>query len=247
MAGNKKKLNLPSYKVTKEPLTLEEVRAESCKLPEPDGRLNKINEEFVRGLSFIKQYPHSVTFYGSARFEEDHPLYQKARSLAYRIVKELGHSVVTGGGPGIMEAANRGANEAGGDSLGLNIELPHEQIVNPYVKDSVEFYYFFSRKVALSFSANAYIYFPGGYGTMDEFSEILELVQTKKIPEVPLVLVDSAFWRPLDMFFKNTLYQDYKTIHLEDTGLYKITDDEDEILEIIKNAPPKNIPALKIV
>lgn len=238
---HKKKINLPSYKVHKKPLTVEELHVESCKIPEPDGRLNRINEEFRRGLSFIKQYPRSVSFYGSARFGPEHPMYQKAYNLAFRISKELGLSIVTGGGPGIMEAANKGAFDAGGDSLGLNIELPKEQIINPYVKDSVEFYYFFTRKVTLSFSANAYIVFPGGFGTLDEFSEILELVQTRKIPPVPLILVDSAFWRPLDMYFKNTLYGDYKTINLEDTELYKITDDDDEIIEIVQSAPKKKL------
>lgn len=239
--SSKKHINLPSYKTDNPRLTIDDLHTESCKLPDPDGRLNRINEEFRRGLAFIKQYPKSVTFFGSARFDETHELYQKARNLAHRVAKELGYAVVTGGGPGIMEAANRGAYEAGGESLGLNIELPREQVINPYVKDSVEFYYFFSRKVALSFSANAYVIFPGGFGTMDEFLEILELVQTRKIPEVPLVLVGSEFWRPLDMYFKNTLYQGYKTIHIDDTALYKITDDDDEIIKIIENAPLKNI------
>jgi len=241
MDKNKKKVNLPQYKIKRPALTVEELHAESCKLPEPDGRLNKINEEFRKGLAFIKQYPRSVTFYGSARFDEESELYKKARNMAYRISKELGYAIVTGGGPGIMEAANRGAYDAGGVSLGLNIELPKEQRVNPYVKESVEFYYFFSRKVALSFSANAYIFFPGGFGTMDEFSEILELVQTGKIPRVPIILVDSAFWRPLDMYFRNTFLNEYKTINTEDTELYKITDDEDEIIKIVVNAPEKNI------
>jgi uncharacterized protein (TIGR00730 family) len=241
----KKKINLPSYQIVKKPLTVEEVHAESCKLPEHDGRLNKISEEFQKGLAFVKRFPRSVTIYGSARFGDDHPLYQKAYILAKRISQELGFSVVTGGGPGIMEAANKGAYDAGGDSLGLNIELPSEQRTNPYVKESVEFYYFFSRKVALSFSANAYIFFPGGFGTIDEFSEILELVQTKKIPQVPLILVDSQFWKPLDMYFKNTLLMDYKTINTGDTELYKITDNDDEVLTIVKNAPPKNTIALK--
>jgi len=247
MDKSKKKINLPSYKIPKKPLTIDEIHAESCKLPEPDGRLNRINEEFRRGLAFVKQYPRSVTFYGSARFPEDHPLYKKARELAYRISKELGYAIITGGGPGIMEAANRGAFEAEGVSLGLNIELPSEQRTNPYVKDSVEFYYFFSRKVALSFSANAYVFFPGGYGTIDEFSEILELVQTKKIPEVPIMLVGSEFWRPLDMYYKNTLYQEYKTINLEDTELYTITEDTDTILKIIVNAPEKNLNPQDVV
>lgn len=240
MGSDKRKINLPSYKISKDPLTIEEVHAESCKLPAPDGRLNKIIEEFRVGLSFIKRYPRSVTFYGSARFEKDHPLYKKAEVLAGRISKE-GFAIVTGGGPGIMEAANKGAYDSGGDSLGLNIELPSEQRINPYVKDSVEFYYFFSRKVALSFSANAYIFFPGGFGTIDEFSEILELVQTKKIPAVPLILVGSEFWRPLDMYFRNTLLNEYKTINPQDLELYTITDDDDCVLEIVKSAPEKKI------
>jgi len=242
----KKKINLPSYQIDKPVFTVDELHAESCVLPEKDGRLNLINEEFRRGFAFIKRYPRSISFYGSARTPRTHPLYEKAYKLAFRISKELGYSIVTGGGPGIMEAANKGAKEAGGDSLGLNIELPTEQVVNPYVKDSVEFYYFFSRKVALSFSANAYIIFPGGFGTLDEFSEVLELVQTKKIPPVPLILVDSAFWRPLDMYIKNTLLNDYQTINVEDTELYKITDDDEEILEIVKNAPEKKLAPLSV-
>ncbi len=241
MDSTKKRVNIPSYKTDNPVLTVDELHEVSCQLPQDDGRLNLITEEFRRGLAFIKRYPRAISFYGSARLDSEHPAYKKAYDLAFRISKELGYSIVTGGGPGIMEAANKGAFDAGGDSLGLNIELPREQIVNPYVKDSEEFYYFFSRKVALSFSANAYIIFPGGFGTLDEFSEILELLQTKKIPPVPLVLVDSQFWRPLDMYFKNTFYGDYKTINLEDTELYKITDDDEEIMEIIKNAPKKQL------
>lgn len=241
MDSAKKKINLPSYKIKRPFLTVDELHEVSCQLPAPDGRLNLITEEFRRGLAFIKRHPRSVSFYGSARLDPEHPAYQKAYGLAYRISKELGFSIVTGGGPGIMEAANKGAYDAGGDSLGLNIELPNEQIINPYVKDSAEFYYFFSRKVALSFSANAYIIFPGGFGTLDEFTEILELLQTKKIPPVPLILVDSQFWRPLDMYFKNTMYGDYKSIEIEDTQIYKITDDDEEIIEIVKNAPKKEL------
>ena len=247
MDQNKKRINLPSYKTNNPVLTVDELHAESCKLPEEDGRLNKITEEFRRGLAFIKQYPRSISIFGSARIDSEHPLYKKAYKLSYRISKELGFSIVTGGGPGIMEAANKGAYDAGGDSLGLNIDLPKEQVINPYVKDSVDFYYFFSRKVALSFSANAYIIFPGGFGTIDEFSEILELVQTKKIPQVPLILVDSAFWRPLDMYYKNTLLNDYNTISVEDTELYTITDDEEQIMDIVKSAPKKNLKPMELV
>lgn len=236
----KKRINLPSHQLPNRSLTRDEIHAASCMVPEDDGRLNRINEEFRRGFAFIKQYPRTVAFFGSARIPEDHEYYQKARRLAFRVSKELGFSVLTGGGPGIMEAANRGANEAGGDSLGLNIDLPREQVENPFVKDSVEFYYFFSRKVTLSFSSNAYLVFPGGFGTMDEFLEILTLVQTHKIPQVPLVLVGNDFWRPLDMYFKNTLVMEYGTISAEDTQLYTITDDEEKVMEILRNTPLKD-------
>jgi hypothetical protein len=247
MDQHKKKINLPSYKIEKPVLTADELHAESCRIPKRADRLNKINEELRKGLSFIMGYPRAVSVYGSARFGADHALYHKAYTLSYRISKELGFSIVTGGGPGIMEAANKGAYDAGGDSLGLNIDLPKEQVINPYVKDSVEFYYFFTRKVTLSFSANAYIFFPGGFGTLDEFSEILELVQTKKIPPVPLILVDSAFWKPLDMYIKNTLLTDYKTISMEDTELYKITDEDEKIIEIVRSAPEKKIPVQSVL
>lgn len=246
MGSDKKKINLPSYKIDNPKFTVEELHAVSCKIPEEDGRLNVINEEFRRGLAFIKQYPKTVTFFGSARFDPEHDCYKKAYTLANKISKELGFSIVTGGGPGIMEAANKGAYDAGGDSLGLNIDLPKEQVLNPYVKDSVEFYYFFVRKVVLSFSASAYVIFPGGFGTMDEFMEILELVQTRKMPSVPLILVGEEYWRPLDMYFKNTFLMEYKTINVEDTDLYTITDDEQKIMEIIKKVPVKDNHPLDI-
>lgn len=236
----KKKINKPSHELPKHHLTVDELHTAACPIHDDDGRLSRISEEFRRGLAFIKQYPRSIAFFGSARLPQDHEYCQKAKNLAYRVSKELGFSIVTGGGPGIMEAANHGALEAGGDSLGLNIDLPREQVENPYVKDSVEFYYFFSRKVALSFSSNAYVIFPGGFGTMDEFMEILTLVQTHKIPPVPIVLVGEEFWRPLDMYFKNTLLMEYNTINPDDTQLYTITEDEDKIIEILRSAPIKD-------
>lgn len=212
------------------PVTLLEINEASEK------RIAFITKEFTDGFEFIKNYPRSVTFFGSARAKEDDPYYIKAKDLAGRIVKELRYSITTGGGPGIMEAANRGAFEAGGNSLGLTIELPKEQTDNKYLTDKEDFHYFFSRKVCLSFSAEAYIFFPGGFGTLDEFLEILTLIQTNKIPKAPIILVGVAFWSTLDEFFKNTIIKEGKA-ELKDLSNYIITDDENEILKIIKDAP----------
>ncbi len=230
---NKKIINVPSVKLHTEPLKRDDVQKEI------DERVGRITREFHDGFEFIKNHPRSVTIFGSARFPEDNEHYQRARDLAYKIVDELGYTVITGGGPGIMEGANRGAKEADGpgNSLGLNIELPFEQVVNPYVEDSMSFYYFFSRKVTLTFSAEAYVYFPGGFGTMDEFFEILTLVQTRKIPRVPIILVGKEYWGRLDGFIRETLAKDYKTIDESDIDLYTIIDTDEEALEIIKNAP----------
>ncbi len=217
-------------KYKNKPLTLFEINEALKK------RVALITKEFTDGFEFIKNYPRSVTFFGSARTKEDDPYYKKSRNLAGRIVKELHYSVATGGGPGIMEAANRGAFEADGNSLGLTIELPHEQLNNKYLTDKEDFHYFFSRKVCLSFSAEAYIFFPGGFGTLDEFLEILTLIQTNKIPKAPMILVGDFFWRPLEQFFKEILLANQK-IKEEDLSLYTITENENQIIKIIKAAP----------
>lgn len=202
-------------------------------------RVHLIAKEFTDGFEFISRYPKSVTVFGGLHVAEDSPYYVKARSLAYKIVNELKYAVFTGGGPGIMEAANRGAFEAGGESLGLSIEIEPKQEQNPYLTDSIDFFYFFSRKVSMSFSAEAYIFFPGGFGTMDEFFEILTLVQTGKIEKVPIILVGSDFWNALNVVIKNEMLAK-GTISDADMNLYKITDDEDEVVEIIREAPIRN-------
>ncbi len=226
-------VNLPSKDLDIEPITLHEVEDEIKK------RLSLIDNEFNRGFDFIKTQEKSVTFFGSARFTEDNEHYQRARRVGYKLGK-LGYSVLTGGGPGIMEGANRGAYEAEGKSLGLNIKLPHEQVRNPYLTDSVDFYYFFTRKVMLTFSAEAYIFFPGGFGTLDEFFEILTLVQTNKIERVPLILVGNEFWQNLDHFIHKEMYLNNSAVDEEDMKFYTITQDEDEIIDIIKNARIRN-------
>jgi uncharacterized protein (TIGR00730 family) len=212
------------------PITLLEISEAAKK------RVTLISKEFTNGFEFVRNYPRSVTFFGSARTKEDDHFYKKARGLASQIVTKLHYSVTTGGGPGIMEAANRGAFEAGGNSLGLTIELPHEQMTNKYLTDREDFHYFFSRKVCLSFSAEAYIFFPGGFGTLDEFLEILTLVQTNKIPKAPMILVGTDFWSPLEKFFREVLLAN-NSIEEKDFSLYTITDDDIEILKIIKKAP----------
>lgn len=203
-------------------------------------RLSTINSEFRHTFKFLQSYPNSVTFFGSARFPEDNQYYQRARELAKKIVKETGYTVVTGGGPGIMEAANRGAYEAGGKSVGMNIVLPHEQKINEYLTAHVRFYYFFIRKVALSFSAEVYVFFPGGYGTLDEFFEIVTLMQTKKIPPTPIVCVGREFWSHIKGLSKHLL-DDFEAISPGDEDLFRIVDSDEEVIEIIKKTPQKRV------
>ncbi len=222
-----------SAKIPSRPITLKDLRKASVE------RVSRIEKEFTDGFEFLASYEKSVTVFGSARFKEGHPYYERARDLAGKISKELGYGVLTGGGPGIMEAANRGAFEQGGTSLGITIKIPHAQKTNPYLTKHLDLYYFFIRKVCLSFSAEAYIFFPGGFGTLDEFFEILTLVQTKKIEKVPLILVGSEYWKGLEDFIYKYLL-DIDTIDKSDLNLYTITDDDNEIIEIIKNAPIRN-------
>jgi uncharacterized protein (TIGR00730 family) len=221
-------VNLPAKHLNIEPITLTEIEDEMKK------RVSLIDQEFKRGFDFIKNQKKSVTFFGSARLPETNEHYQRARRIATNLSK-LGYSIVTGGGPGIMEAANRGAFEAEGASLGLNIKLPHEQVRNPYVTDVVEFYYFFIRKVMLSFSAEAYLFFPGGFGTMDEFFEIITLIQTKKIEPVPIFLVGNEFWGATKQLLIDQMLTN-KTIDKEDLELFVITEDEDLIIDTVKKA-----------
>ncbi|MDP3661654.1 MAG: TIGR00730 family Rossman fold protein [bacterium] len=202
-------------------------------------RIERINAEFKAAFELIKNYPRSVSIFGSARVEEGSVHYERARSLAARIVKDLGYAIITGGGGGIMEAANRGARDAGGQSVGLNIRLPKEQQKNAYTTDSMEFTYFFVRKVALSFAAEAYIFLPGGFGTLDEFFEILTLIQTHKIRRIPIILVGRDYWEELHDFMFRNAYRTEHAISKEDMELYTITDDDNEIIEIIRKVPVK--------
>lgn len=199
-------------------------------------RMATINSEFRHAFKFLRSYPRSVTFFGSARFTEEHPCYVRARELAGRIVRETGYAVVSGGGGGIMEAANRGAFEAGGKSIGMNIILPHEQKLNEFVTANIRFYYFFIRKVALSFSAEAYVFFPGGFGTLDEFFEIVTLVQTKKIPAAPIICIGTDFWNHVFKMIA-PMRDEFKTISPGDEDLFRIVGSDDEAIDMIRNSP----------
>lgn len=214
-----------------EPLKRADVRADIEK------RISRINDEFRTAFNLLKGYPRSASLFGSSRFTESSPHYERARRLAAKIARELGYTVITGGGGGIMEAANRGALEAGGQSVGLNIKLPKEQQKNSYTTDAAEFSYFFVRKVALSFASEAYIFFPGGFGTLDELFEIITLIQTRKIPRVPIILVGRDFWEPLHVFIKTEVFEKHHSIDKEDMELYTITDSDDEIIRIIRSVP----------
>jgi len=217
------------YKNQNEPITADQLEEEAQK------RVSKISREFTDGFTFLKKHQKSVTFFGSARLQKSDTYYKQAKSLAKRISEKLGYAIVSGGGPGIMQAANEGAYKAGGDSLGITICLPEEQTTNDYTTEEIDFHYFFSRKVVLSFSAEAYVYFPGGYGTFDELFEILTLVQTNKIEKVPIILVGSDFWKGFNTFVEEMLKKN-GLIDETDTNLYTISDDETEILSIIENA-----------
>jgi uncharacterized protein (TIGR00730 family) len=159
-------------------------------------RLDRIRKEIDAAFDAMRDVEEGVSIFGSARVAEDHPWYELTRETAACLTRH-GYTVITGGGPGLMEAANRGAKEAGGESIGLNIELPHEQHVNPYVTRSIEFHYFFARKLMFVRYARAFVIMPGGFGTLDELFEALTLIQTHRIENFPVILVGAAFWDPL--------------------------------------------------
>jgi uncharacterized protein (TIGR00730 family) len=195
--------------------------------------------ELLSALELLEQFPKSVTFYGGVNISEGTPYYEKTRRLAGMICRE-GFAVLTGGGPGVMQAGNRGAYEACGYSIGFNIELPFEQVLNPYVTHGQNFRYFFTRKTAMQFSSEVAIFMPGGFGTFDELFGQITLIQTKKCPPIPLILVGSDFWGPLDTYIKTVLRDTFHTIRPGDDELYTIVDDEDVVLEIVKKAPHRN-------
>ena len=195
-------------------------------------RMFRIMAEFVEGIETLSKIGNAVTFFGSARVKPDDIYYQKTESLAKLLVQN-GFSVITGGGPGIMEAANKGAAEAGGKSVGMNIRLPFEQKPNPYANIHLDYKYFFVRKVMFVKYAVAYVIMPGGFGTMDEFFEALTLIQTKKTKPFPLILMGSEYWQGLIDWLKNHMLAEGK-IAPADMELIQVIDDPEEVVKLIK-------------
>lgn len=201
-------------------------------LADDSWRMFRIMGEFVAGFEEMADVGKAVTIYGSARLKEGHPYYEKAELLAQKLAA-CGYAVLTGGGPGIMEAGNKGAFEAGGQSIGLNIDLPFEQSPNPYQTDQVKFRYFFVRKVMLVKYSTAFVVFPGGFGTLDELFEALTLIQTKKIKPFPVYLVGVEFWKGLIQWIQSTM-QRMGTVSENDLHLLKIVDDVETIPQEIE-------------
>jgi len=199
---------------------------------EESWRVFRIMAEFVDGIETLSEVHNAVTIFGSARVKSDDIYYQKTEILA-RLLAQAGFSVITGGGPGIMAAANKGASEAGGKSVGLNIRLPFEQKPNPYSNVHLDYKYFFIRKVMFVKYAVAYVILPGGFGTMDELFEALTLIQTKRIKSFPLILMGSDYWQGLLDWLKKTMLAEDKIIP-SDLDLIQVVDEPEEVVKLIK-------------
>lgn len=221
----------PQKKAKDEPLVCR-LTTELLRPADQSWRLFSIMSEFVNGFNLLRKLGPAATFWGSARLQPGNKYYDKAEELAKRL-SEQGLAIVTGGGGGIMEASNVGAFKVGGSSVGFNIRLPEEQRLNPYTTESQTFDHFFARKVMLAYASEVYIFFPGGLGTLDEFFEIVTLIQTKKITAVPVVLYGKEFWEPLVAWFKTGLLDKYQTISKEDLDLFVMADSVDEAEELI--------------
>ncbi|MEZ4884055.1 MAG: TIGR00730 family Rossman fold protein [Chitinophagales bacterium] len=219
-----------SNNTTQQDKTWAELKAESS------WRIFKIMAEFVDGFENMNRIGPCVSVYGSARTTSEHPYYQKAVRVSELLVKE-GYGIITGGGPGIMEAANLGAQKAGGKSVGLEITVPHETEPNAYIDRDrlIKFNYFFVRKVMFVKYAQAFVILPGGFGTMDELFESLTLIQTKKIERIPIILMGIDFWGGLIEWIKDTVLKKHKNIGAKDLDFLHLTDDEEDAVLFIKN------------
>lgn len=195
-------------------------------------RIFRIISEFVEGVETMTEIGPAVSIFGSARTPPTDPFYKQATELAAKLTGR-GFAIITGGGPGIMEAANRGAFEADGTSIGLNIALPQEQAPNRFQNISLDFHYFFARKVMFVKYASAFVCFPGGFGTMDEFFESMTLIQTGKTPPMKVVLIGESFWNPVVDWMRTTMLGERAAISPEDLDLFTITDDIDKTVEMI--------------
>ncbi len=208
--------------------------------PKERERLARINDEFAQAFKRFYKVGPAVTVFGSARFKESHRYYKLARAVGAELAR-AGFATFTGGGPGIMEAANRGAHEAGGPSYGLAILLPHEQAVNPYVDDSLEFHYFFTRKVCLVKYSCAFIVMPGGLGTLDELFEAATLIQCQKIGPFPLILIGKSFWAGMRTWGQFMI--DQGVFDRDEIGFAHVTDSPKEAVELIVRSLPPAVAA----
>jgi len=193
--------------------------------------MNIVSAELESANEILSVYKNNITVFGSARVKETDPLYEKAHKLG-KLLSDSGYNVFTGGGPGIMEAVNKGAFEGKSKSVGINIELPFEQAPNPYLDDTLTFKYFFTRKVMLVKYASACIFLPGGYGTNDELFEVLTLLQTKKMQSIPVILSGLSFWQPLMSWLDDMVKNDY--IKKQNLGLITVVDSNEEVIKILK-------------
>lgn len=191
-------------------------------------RINAYSKDLATGLKMVRSFPQGVTIFGSARLPQDNKYCEMAANLGAELAKN-GHAVITGGGPGIMEAASRGCFEIGGRSVGFNITLAHEQFPNPYLSETYTFEYFFARKVSLAMSAKVFVFFPGGFGTMDELSEILCLMQENKMPKMPVFLVGADYWSAFDLVVDRMI--ELGLVNADDTKIFEITDDINKVVE----------------
>jgi len=217
------------------PVEEKDLKSPAVSLHEITWRIFRIMAEFVEGFQFLSELKREVTIFGSARTPEDDRWYKESRKLG-KMLAECGFTVITGGGPGIMEAANRGALDGGGASIGLNIQLPREQRANPYITRGRGFHYFFTRKVMLAASAQAYVFFPGGFGTLDEFFEMVVLIQTGKAQKIPIVCVGKDFWDPLEKFIDTVILEKFKAIDKSDRQFYTIVDTASEAFKIVESS-----------
>ncbi|HUR13026.1 MAG TPA: TIGR00730 family Rossman fold protein [Mycobacteriales bacterium] len=202
-------------------------------------RVMRIQSEFVEGFGMLAELGPAITVFGSARTEPADPFYAAAEDLG-RKLSEAGYAVITGGGPGIMQAANKGCHEAGGTSVGLGIELPFEQSMNPWVDLGMVFRYFFARKTCFLKYSIGYVAMPGGYGTLDEIFEAVTMIQTGKITSFPLVLFGTDYWKPMLDWIQGTLVADGK-VSVDDVELFHLTDDTDEAVELIKGSEQEDL------
>ncbi|MFA7654048.1 MAG: TIGR00730 family Rossman fold protein [Candidatus Magasanikbacteria bacterium] len=201
-------------------------------------RIFRIITEFVEGYQFLSELKKEVTILGSARLKPNNKYFKVAEELG-RLLGKSGFTIITGGGPGIMEAANKGAYEVGGESVGINIQLPFEQRINPYVKKSIAFYYFFTRKVMLTSPATAFVFFPGGFGTLDEFFEVVDSMELGHMERAPIVLVGKEFWEPVVNFLKNKSIQEVNSLSESEIQDWHVVDTAEEAMEFLKDAKDK--------